>query len=59
MNIPKAVEWCDLLFIYLYLGPSWVLVAAWELLTCGMWNLVPLPGIEPTFPTLGAWSLSH
>ena len=28
-------------------------------LSCGMWALVPWPGIEPWPPALGAWSLSH
>ena len=28
-------------------------------LSCGMWDLIPQPGIEPGAPTLGAWSLSH
>ena len=28
-------------------------------LSCGMWDLVPQPGIEPRIPALGAWSLSH
>ena len=28
-------------------------------LRCGIWNLVPLPGIEPVLPSLGARSLSH
>ena len=23
-----------------------------------MWDLLPSPGIEPSFPTLGVWSLS-
>ena len=27
-------------------------------LSCGMWDLVPWPGIEPGPPALGAWSLS-
>ena len=27
--------------------------------SCGMWNLVSWPGIEPRPPALGAWSLSH
>ena len=27
--------------------------------SCGMWNIVSWPGIEPRPPTLGAWSLSH
>ena len=28
-------------------------------LSCGMWDPVPWPGIEPRPPTLEAWSLSH
>ena len=27
--------------------------------SCGLWNLVPWPRIEPEVPALGAWSLSH
>ena len=27
-------------------------------LSCGMWNLVPWPGIEPRPPALGAWGLA-
>ena len=27
--------------------------------TCGMWNLVPWPGIEPGSPALGVQSLGH
>ena len=30
-----------------------------ETLSCGMWDLVPLPGMEPRLPALGVWSLSH
>ena len=26
---------------------------------CGMWDLVPWPGIEPGPPALGVWSLNH
>ena len=28
-------------------------------LSCGMWDLVPWPRMEPRSPALGAWSLSH
>ena len=28
-------------------------------LSCGMWDLVPWPGIKLRTPALGAWSLSH
>ena len=27
--------------------------------SCGMWDLIPRPGIEPESPALGVWSLSH
>ena len=36
-----------------------VLVVAHEIFSCGMWNLVPWPGIEPGPPALGVRSLSH
>ena len=52
--------------IYLFIWLRWVLVAACRIFSCGMrtltccvWNLVPLPGIEPGPPVLGAWSLNH
>ena len=28
-------------------------------LHCGLWDLVPGPGVEPGPPPLGAWSLSY
>ena len=28
-------------------------------LSCGMWDLIPQPGIKPGPPALGVWSLSH
>ena len=45
-------------FIYLF----WlhrVLVVARRIFSCGMWDLVPRPGIEPAAPALGARSLTH
>ena len=30
-----------------------------QTLSCGLWHLVPRPGIEPRPPALGAWSLTH
>ena len=30
-----------------------------QTLSCGMWDLVPSPGIKPGPPVLGLWSLSH
>ena len=43
------------LFIWLY----WVSLAALRLFHCGMWDLVPQPGIELGSPVLGKWSRSH
>ena len=37
------------------LGPS----CAMRALICGMWDLVPPPGIKPGPSALGGWSLSH
>ena len=59
----KICLWqCWKLFIWLHL----VLVATWSIFSCGiwilshgMWDLVPWPGIEPGSPALGVWSLSH
>ena len=34
-------------------------VIACTLLSCGMWDLVPWPGIESRSPALAVWSLSH
>ena len=36
-----------------------VLDAAGEIFSCGMWDLVPSPGIEPGPPALGVPSLGH
>ena len=51
------------LFIYLvalglscgHMGSS-VFVAACRILSCGLWNLAPCPGIEPRHPALGVQS---
>ena len=59
------------LFIYLAApGLNWgtwessVFIAAFEIFSgsivpCGMWDLIPRPGIEPASPLLQAWSLCH
>ena len=54
-------------YLYLSIWLCWVLVAAARgvfvaaggIFSCGMWDLVPSPGIEPGPPALGAGSLSH
>ena len=43
-------------FLYIYF--LFIYLAA-PGLSCGMWDLVPWPGIEPGLPALGARSLSH
>ena len=45
--------------IYLFIWLLLVLVVACGIFSCGMWDLVPWPGIEPGPPALGAQSLSH
>ena len=36
-----------------------VLVLAYRVFSCNLWDLVPRPEIEFRPPALGAWSLSH
>ena len=46
----------NIYFIYLaMLGLS----CSMRILSCGMWDLVPSPGIKPRPSVLGAWSLNH
>ena len=40
-------------------GIFFVFTCGKRTLSCGMWDLVPWPGIEPRPPALGARSLSH
>ena len=40
--------------IYLFIWLHWFLVRGMRARSCGMWNLVPWPGIEPRLPGLGA-----
>ena len=43
-------------FVFIWLSMPCV---SCRIFRCGMWNLVPWPGIEAGPPELGAWSLSH
>ena len=47
------------IYFYLYTRMCQVLVVACRLFSCGMWDLVPQPRIEPRPTALGAQSLSH
>ena len=38
---------------------SLIFAVACRILGCGMWDLVPRPGIEPGPSALGVWSPSH
>ena len=61
---PERHEEC-VLFIYLFLNIClfiWlcqILVVAHGIFSCGMWDLIPWPGIEPGSHALRAQSLSH
>ena len=55
-----------ILIIHLFIWPCQVLVVAHRIfrcsmwtLRCGLWDLVPWPGIELRSPALGAQNLSH
>ena len=48
MYLPFNIYLLFVLFILAALG-----------LSCGMWDLVPQPGIEPRPPALGVQSLTH
>ena len=43
--------------LFIWLGQ--VLVEAWGIFSCGIWDLVLQPGIEPRPLALEAWSLGH
>ena len=45
------------LFEKIFIWLCWVLVSPHGIFSCGLWDLVPLPGIEPEPPALRAWSL--
>ena len=49
----------DFFHIYLFIWLHLVLVEAMWILTCGMWDLVAWPEMEPRPPALGAQTLSH
>ena len=42
---------------YLFIWLPWVLSFDIWTFSCGMWDLIPWPGIEPRPLVLGAWSL--
>ena len=56
---PKAFSSFFLIFIFIYLfdhiGFSWGM----QTLSCGMWDLVPHPGIKAEPLVLGVWIPSH
>ena len=68
--IPKyyIFVWCNWKWYFFFFLLYWVLVVAsrifnpccsMQTLSCGMWDLVPQPGINPRPPALGVRSLSH
>ena len=45
-------------YLFIYLAAQ-VLVAAYGVFSCSMWDLVPWPEFEPRAPALQVQSLSH
>ena len=55
--LTRIKQWCtNVSFLYL---KELVIYLAVLGLSCGIWDLVPWPGIKPGCPTLGVWSLNH
>ena len=43
----------------IFIAACGVFSCGMQTLSCGVWNLVPLPKIKPRSPALGVWHLSH
>ena len=50
---------CHFFNIYFYFAVMGLNCTTLDLFSCGLWDLVPLPGNKPGPPALGAWSASH
>ena len=59
ISIQVVIRSCFIIIIYLFIWLCWILIPAHSIFSCGIWNLVPWPGIEPGPPTFGTQSLSH
>ena len=62
LSSPTRIFFC-LIFVYLAepsLGCS-IGISCCDMwtLSCGMWGLVPSPGVEPRPPARAQWSISH
>ena len=51
----KNIHWCLSHFFFFWLCQ--ILVAAWQIFSCSLWDLVSLSGIKPRPSALGMWSL--
>ena len=47
------------IFKYVFISLFQILVVACRIFSCGMWDLVPWPGIEHRPPVLGMCSFNH
>ena len=55
----KGYHWF-LKYLFILFGCAGPLVVICRIFfSCGMWDLVPRPRMEPGAPALGVWSLSH
>ena len=50
---------CSSYTCFLFLPPFLKFILTASGLCCGIWDLVPWPGVEPRAPALGSWNLSH
>ena len=55
----KHLQFMACLFFKKNIWLHWVLAMGCRIISCGVWDLVPRPGIELWAPALGARSHSH
>ena len=62
-RVAKSLTWLKCMHTHagsqLWHTGSCIVLVAWEIFSCDMWDLVSRPGIEPHASALGAQSLSH
>ena len=45
--------------MYISVAAGGILSCDMSAVSCGIWDIVPWPGVKPRSPALGLWSLSH
>ena len=54
-----TIAFCLFVLIFIYICLHQAFVAVCKIFSCGMWDPVPLPGINLGPTALGTWHLSH